>query len=536
MASVFSHWTNTPVNISGTFSQGEWADAGTMAMPKGVILVKNDAEYLYLALDMTGDTGNTPGVGDYFWLSFDVDHTSVITPRFDVDYGIYPSLPIKMARSYYLGPGAWTGILPETQSVVQQGFAPSPNSAVAHRIWEMKIALSEVGIHTLGGTTVPYLRFGVRAASTSPSFVVDFPPDFYTDFTCLNEIFLATSPAVVYPPGTAGPIIGGVGLIPCTKISSNGRATTDPDYYPPVTNAAFGGTLNFLYNRTNMTALWAAGARKYRILHRYGNVGDFVSLRRTWSNYRWTGTTYVLEAFGPDSDNWYELKSLNEEYSTRDLLFQWNSVGSAGEAASPTGLHEFSVEFRNASGGVVKPAAPQTLSLFIDNTLPELQIYGMKYKTQVIQPCDIVQITETPDPVQIRFRAFDPEGNLLKFALQGFYGGTAMTPVDLLPSGMGVYGGGDWQGVADQQINCPTKFPPVSCAYQIRLSANPRVTNGYGYIGFTEVTSHVTFQRPGAPHFVTPKSLLAPFGFKIEPENRFVVGRSTSANGKPKKV
>jgi hypothetical protein len=227
---------------------------------------------------------------------------------------------------------------------------------------------------------------------------------------------------------------------------------------------------------------------------------------------------------------------LKEEYSTKDLLFQWNSAGGAGEAASPTGLHEFSVEFRNASGAVLNLDESQILPLFIDNTLPELQIYSMMYKGQVIQPCDIVQITETPDPVQIRFRAFDPEGNLLKFDLQGFYGGTAMTCVNLLPSGMGVYGGGDWQGMDDQQINCPTNFPPVSCAYQIRLSATPRVTNGYSYIGYTEVTSHVTFQRPGAPHFVAPKSLLAPFGFKIDPENRFVVGKPASTNGKTKKI
>jgi hypothetical protein len=105
--------------------------------------------------------------------------------------------------------------------------------------------------------------------------------------------------------------------------------------------------------------------------------------------------------------------------------------------------------------------------------------------------------------------------------------------MNLLPAGMGVYpGAGLWNGVADQWIDCPMRtsapivpvFPPVSCAYQIRLSATPRVTNGYSYIGYSEVTTHVTFRRPGVAPFGVPKQLVAPFGFKPNPENLFLVG------------
>jgi hypothetical protein len=111
MASVHSVWANTVPSISGTFTAGEWTSAGTLPMPGGFIMVKNDANFLYLALDLVSDTGNTPGVGDYFWLSFDNDRNAAITSNFDVNYGIYPSLPIRIARQNYLGPGAWTGIL-----------------------------------------------------------------------------------------------------------------------------------------------------------------------------------------------------------------------------------------------------------------------------------------------------------------------------------------------------------------------------------------------------------------------------------------
>jgi hypothetical protein len=304
-------------------------------------------------------------------------------------------------------------------------------------------------------------------------------------------------------------------------------------YNPFVTSAAFGGILNFIYNRPNVAAMWGAGARKYRILHHFAGAGlpatpspdsSFAALRRTWANYRWTGSTYVLDFFGPDSNDCYELKNPSFDYSTKDLLFQWMTAGGA-DVPAPTGFHEFRLEFQNAAGQPISTPA-QTLQLYVDNVQPELQIYEVTYKGVKVAPCSIVEVTETPDPVRVHFRAHDPEGNLRGFALQGYYGGTGTLPISLLPSGMGAYPGGNWQGVADQWIDCPInpKFPPVTCAYQIRLSATSRVTDGYHYIGYNEASTHVTFVRKGAPVFVVPKPLVVPFGFKSGPEDLYVVG------------
>ena len=530
MATVISRWANTPPALSGSFTPGEWTGAGVLPMPGGFILVKNDSNFLYLAIDLTTDTGNTAGVGDYFWLTFDVNKDATITSRVDVNYGLYPSLPIRMDRSLYLGPGTWTGLLgTPSPSAAQQGFGPSPNAATPHRIWEMRIALSEVGIPVLGTSTLPSLRFGLRVASTTPAFVTDFPASFYTNFSGLHEIYLATSPDAIYPPGTAGPVIGGVGLIPASLISA-GRATTAASYVPAVTNAAFGGVLNLIYNRAAINSLWAAGARKYRVLHRIGSSGAFAPLRRTWVNYRRSGTTDVLDSFGPDASDAYELKNPATDYSTKDLLFQLDSNGSLGFPALTTGIHEFQVVFLNAAGAAL--AAPaQTLSLYIDNVQPELQLYEIRYKGSTVAPCSVVEITETPDPVQVRLRAFDPEGDLLRYSLQAHYGGPGTAAFDLLPAGMGPYPGGNWQGVADQWIDCPLspRFPPVSCAYQFRLSATARVTNGYGYLGYSEVTSHVTFRRPGVAPFGVAKPLVMAFGFQAGPDKLFAVGTPPSS-------
>jgi hypothetical protein len=531
MASVKSKWASTPIALSGTFAPGEWTHAGVMPMPGGAILVKNDAQFLYLAVDLVNDTSNTPGVGDYFWLSFDVDRDANITPRYDVDYGIYPSLPIRIGRQYYLGPGTWTGILGDPSlSAVQQGFAASPSSATLHRIWEMRIALSEIGMGNWGQMTLPFVRFGLRVASSSPAFVTDFPPNFYENFVALHEIYLATGPDA---PALTAPVIGGVGLIPANAIVE-GRATTLSPYMPTVTNAAFGGTLNLISNRSTVQTLWNAGARKYRILHRFvgkdlsalvGVPVGFEPLRRGWANYRWNGSTYVFESFGPDGNDYYELKDPSIIYTTRDLLFQWATTGGPGYAAAATGFHEFQVEFRNAAGQFVT-APNQTMQLYVDNALPELQIFEITYRNQPVTPCSIVEIHEMAEPVRMHFRVYDPEGNLFNFALRAYYGGPSTPPIDLLPAGMGQYPGGHWQGVADQWIDCPVnpKFPPVTCAYQMRLSSNSRVTNGYGYIPtYNEVMTQVTFHRAGAPVYSLPK-LVVPLGFKKGPGDVYVVG------------
>jgi len=45
MASVVSRWSATPPTLSGSFSPGEWQNAGVLPMPGGFILVKNDSNF-----------------------------------------------------------------------------------------------------------------------------------------------------------------------------------------------------------------------------------------------------------------------------------------------------------------------------------------------------------------------------------------------------------------------------------------------------------------------------------------------------------
>lgn len=498
MTVVSSSWASTPVIMNGILSGPEWAGAGVMPIPAGFMMVKNDVNFLYVALDLVGDRGADPGVGDYFWFSVDSDGNGAITPNVDVNYGIYPSLPIRIGRQFYLGPGTWTGLL-STPSPAQarNGFGPSPHSPVPHRVWEMRLPLNEIGIASLGAATKPVVRFGLRVASSNPSFTFDFPGGFFTNFLNMNEILLSTGPR--YEGGST--IIGGVGLIPVTQIS-NGYATTAPGYNPFIDEAAFGGVLNIIGNRTALQNLYEAGARTYQVQHRAGSSASFAPLLQSWQNYRWTGTTYALESFTWDSDSRYPMVSPGSDYSTDDLLIQWNTTGSVG-------IHEFRTAFFRQDGTPVPtPTPPQTLQLTIDNNLPLVDIEQVLHNGTPVSACAIETMTDAADGVRLQVTVKDLEGNLKDFSVNAYWGNGASASVysNAYPAHRNP--AHQWPGVNSLQIPSGEWTPPVSCAYEFRLSATPRVTNGYSYIGYTEDQYHLTLIKPGGPSAPTGKRLL----------------------------
>ncbi len=484
MATIKSTWTASPIDVTTAYNPAVWAGAGALALSVGSLLAKNDNKFAYIALDLTGDTGNSPGVGDYFWLTFDVDRNRSITPHVDINYGTYPTLPIKIGRQFYLGPGESTGLQPgPTLAIAHQTFGPSPASATPHRIWQLRVPLTEISV-TLGSTPVQ-IPIGVRVASSTPPFVVDSPTNFDTDFSHLHSLVFALGPDG-YPGGTAGVTMGGVGNIPATKIDAAGRATTDPAYVPHVQNAAFGGVLNILGNNVTVADLYNVhNARKYRVRHRVGTSGPWTDFRQTWANYHWVGGTYVLESFGPDGSDMYPLPNPADDYSIQKLLLQWNTLGEINT------VHQFEVDFfTSASAPVASPA--QTLTLLIDNSAPDVQILGVKYAGTDIAPCQIVDVHTPPGLTQVHIRAFDAAGNLNAYALNAYYGLNQIFSPALASVG---YPGGNWQGTADSWVSAAPTFPPVTCAYEFRLGATKRITNGYDYLGYWESEDHITFVR-----------------------------------------
>jgi hypothetical protein len=490
MSITHSSWAQLPIQLTNSLSDSLWANAGSMPIPGGFLMTKNDGQFLYAALDMTGDTGDDPGDGDYFWFTFDRNRDGNITPNVDSNYGSFPGNPNKLGRQWYLSPGSWTGLGTDS-STCKMAFESSPNAAAAHRVWKFRFALSDLNVSLAPWWWAPFTRFGIKTHSSTPAQDNNTPANFWMSFAGLHTLYFSRKPVV--DPALQGPVIGCVGLIPTTKINPSGRATTAAGYFVYVQNAAFGGLINIIGNAPNRINLWNAGARYIKVLHSEG-AGAYADFRTSWYNYHWSvpAGDYVLDTYGPDAANFYDLQDPAVDYSIHDLLFQFDSGRLNND------IHNFQVKFYNAAH--VEVATPvQILTLLIDNTVPIVKINAIKHGVATVSACDVVQMTGPADTLSVNFDAYDPAGNMLGWNLYASWGDNQSAPI---ASDAYVVAKGNWIGVQNQTD--PTHTPPLintswvpvmTCAHSFTIAATPRVTNGYSYIGYTSVSRFITILK-----------------------------------------
>lgn len=520
MAIVKSPWTTNPIPVDGLLPAAEWAGAGTLPIPAGYLMVRNDANFLYVALDLIDDLGNDPSPYDYFWFVVDVDNNGAITPHRDLLFGPWPGNPSRLGKWPLIGPNT-TEPAPNNQviaSTTRAGFGPSSHSSTPHRIWEIKFSLSELGVDLVPSGPPPSVKFGLRVVSWTPAFTFDFPSNPTSSFAGFHTILLATAPASGYPAGTAGVVIGGVGLIPATKIGADGYATIEDTYAIKPDEAAFGGTLSFLANSVTLQSLIAAGATHYKVLRRFGvdaaalAAATFAPIRCSWSNYRWTGTTYVLEPFGPDAEDKYRIVNPTvTDYSIKDLLLSWST------GTEPDLLHQFQVQFFNDAGAVV--ASPvQSLTVRVDNNLPEVALLDVTHNGASVTACALVTLTGPEDGLRFMIRAFDAEGDLSDYALTAEYGDNGK--MTIASDGYSSHRSRShvWQGVTSLTVPADPWAPPQQCAYLFRLTATARVTDGYNFpVGSSSTFRTITLLVPGSPRPIAARPSTAaaslPFGF-----------------------
>lgn len=194
MATVQSGWCAQPLQLTGVLDASRWGGAGSIDIPNlGTILVQNDNTFLYVGLDVLNDSGNDPGTGDYFWLSFDVDKNKAITPNVDVNYGLYPNQLDHIGKQLYLGAQRWTGLLPDSGACsCKTGFGASLKSSAPHRMWEIVIPLADIG--GSWKSKLPHVLMGLRINSKTPAMTIDVPPGFSGNFTALTKVLLLIDP------------------------------------------------------------------------------------------------------------------------------------------------------------------------------------------------------------------------------------------------------------------------------------------------------------------------------------------------------
>ncbi len=185
-------WTGDQRRVSARFDDF-WSERRTaLRLDRGWLYARNDAEWLYLLLDLTGDTGSDRSSGgrDYLSLVVDVDGNGRVTPDRDVAYGMYRDRH-RLGRQRFHGPGRLTG-LQSTRARLAVGFGPSPASRRPHRIWELAIPLAEIEAKAGGA-----VRLGIRVHSATPGFTEERPPNLYRDFADLLRVRLTAPPMIM---------------------------------------------------------------------------------------------------------------------------------------------------------------------------------------------------------------------------------------------------------------------------------------------------------------------------------------------------
>jgi len=200
---IVSPWAALTPTIDGALSTGEWSDAwqedlllNVTGNPlEGYILVKNDASFLYVAIDGSGD--GTNDLDDAASLAFDTDNDGVETNGADDQFAIGgPSwVPSETGHWVYNSLfGTWiledspfdTAMVNHTGLAGARGFGPSDLNSSVHRTYEFAIPLNLIDVAPgdllgffLGSNPAPgFLDNPTFQFDTWPVYGFPFLPDF----------------------------------------------------------------------------------------------------------------------------------------------------------------------------------------------------------------------------------------------------------------------------------------------------------------------------------------------------------------------
>lgn len=197
--------------IDGRISSQEWDFSNPIPFEHGFFVTRNDAERLYLLVDVLEDTIDPRQDGrDEINISFDVNRDGEITPRVDVNYHLQPDTDNLRPR-YYAGPQSFGDDFSEFRSSRALGYGCSFADGSAqlvqlkrptcnrHVYWEVAIDLQEIGAKP--GEPV---HMGIGIGSGVPEFYDQLPSGYLYDFGKLQVIDLGE---IVLPAPDTGPAV-----------------------------------------------------------------------------------------------------------------------------------------------------------------------------------------------------------------------------------------------------------------------------------------------------------------------------------------
>ncbi len=319
----------------------------------------------------------------------------------------------------------------------------------------------------------------------------------------------------------SGFIFTSIGKIPTSEITqdsanvSHGLANVSKkvamDFkIPKYTDSPFGGNLwiHGLFGEDDMVTYYQILVGKW-IEGNPPASGDYVCLNDPLTKVRYIinpdGTvSHQYVNLGPktisSTDNLYQLTK--EGYWTHiDLRIIWNT--RSWENGKYTLTYK---AYRWDIGGLVqvfpKPNELDHITLVVDNSPVEAIIHNVKYDTSnpnydpgtdgEIPECGIINLTDENENLRFTITAWHPNGYLKNYILDTLYGRNRYGGV-IQSEHYNAASPPYWYGVEEEEFqseDADDLKPWQRCAYQFRLRAWSRTTNGYHYIIWKEFNDH----------------------------------------------
>jgi len=334
-------------------------------------------------------------------------------------------------------------------------------------------------------------------------------------------------------PGS-GFIFTTIGNLPVSEIEqtpadpSHGLAVVDPCTaaalsIPAYHDAPFGATLRIrgLFGELDI----ANGVRYYQILLAPWDAPDdppepedFAPMTSPLSKIQYLpqpdGTVITqLVNLGPKSikgvDNLYQL-TYTGWWSSMDLRILWHTRGFANG--------KYSLSFRAFRNHPILPTALQdytpfmdrneldTITMLVDNHPVDVNIHKVMYDPNTsphwdpltdgeIPECGIINLQNNTENLRFKITAYQAGGYMRHWILDALYGKNKYAGVIAQATYPGVVPPNNWPGVVEQEYDSQdgSLIPWKRCAYQFRLRAYTRATNGYGYLHSTAYKYSDTF-------------------------------------------
>ena len=368
------------------------------------------------------------------------------------------------------------------------------------------------------------INIGEGSISLDPLFLTTAPGDYKLDpaSPCRDT----GDPAAVYndldgsrndmgwtggpcasPEESAAPFGGflftSVGNIPANYVGTDGLATVSAGaatalHIPAWDHAAFGSQL-WLFG---VFGSGVASPQYYTIECKKDSDPDsaFAPLDHQLSKVKYTitatGITAAVESVGPVWSGgipyYHTTTNGGNVYWAHDSL---RLVLNSPQL--PAGTYNLRLKAFDAAFAPITLTGPANgLTLTINNKAPTVSILSIaRASGALISECGIVGLTGPQENLRFRITASHPDGFMDSYSLVALVGRNRYAGLIASDSHAASHSGqASWTGITDTPFDtlpAMTALPPrlapwESCAYQFRLGAWARITNGYGLIYYNE--------------------------------------------------